>query len=207
MGTVIKAKRDNYRRAGLAHCIAGTFHQDGDLSEQQLAMLRNDPNLLVVEGVQEDALQVDQVNDELIQEMGDTIAQLEHDLGKARAGLKSACADLMAALERQKAAPGLVVEVVKLLEAADPTQEGVICIKADSLAALIAEHLQPQPQAPEAQDDANGSTLSNAGGDESSNSATVQAVATADAAPPATVTTEESPRKRGAAKPGQKGAD
>ncbi|WP_060495322.1 HI1506-related protein [Pseudomonas sp. GTC 16482] len=205
MGTVIKAKRDGYRRAGLAHCVAGTFHEDGDLSERQLAMLRGDPNLLVVEGAQEDVLQLDQGNDDLIQELGNTIAGLEHELGQARAGLKSACSDLIAALDRQKAAPGLVVEALKLLEPEDPTQEGIICIKADSLAALIAEHLQPQQKTPEAQDDANRSTLSNAGGDEPPNPAPVPAVAAADGAPAGAVAPDKAAGKRG--KAAQKEAD
>ncbi|MEX5343013.1 HI1506-related protein [Pseudomonas sp. I2] len=204
MGTVIKAKRDGYRRAGLAHCVAGTFHEDGDLSERQLAMLRGDPNLLVVEGAQEDVLQLDQDNDDLIQELGNTIAGLEHDLGQARAGLKSACSDLMAALDRQKAAPGLVVEALKLLEPDDPTLEGVICIKADSLAELIAELLQPQQKTPEAQDDANQSTLGSAGDSEPPTPAPAAAVAQADGAQAGVVSPEKT-GKRG--KNAQKDAD
>lgn len=197
MGTVIKAKRDGYRRAGLAHRVAGTFYEDGDLSEQQLTMLRDDPHLLVVEGVQEEALQQDLDNDELLQELGNTIAGLEHDLGKAREGLKSACSDLLAAHERQKAAPCLVVEAAKLLTPADPAQEGVIIIAADSLVALIAEKLQPQQKTPEAQDDANRSTLSNAGGDESPTPAPVAAVAPADGTPAGAVSPDKATGKRG----------
>lgn len=199
MGIAIKSKRDGYRRAGLAHCVAGTFYEDGDLSEQQLVMLRDDPHLLVVEGVQADALQADQDNDDLIQELGDTIAGLEHDLGKAREGLKSACSDLLAAHERQKATPGLVVEAAKLLAPADPTQEGVLCINADSLAALIAEILQPQQKAPEAQDDANQSTLGSAGDSESPNPSPTAAVAAADGAQAEVVTLDKAPAKRGKA--------
>lgn len=205
MGTAIKSKRDGYRRAGLAHYVAGTFYEDGDLSEQQLAMLRDDPNLMVVEGVLENTLQSDQDNDDLIQELGNTIAELEHDLGKAREGLKSACSDLLAAHERQKAAPGLVVEAAKLLTPADPAQEGVIIITADSLIALIAEQLQPQQKTPEAQDDANRSTLSNAVRDESPTPAPVPAVASPDGAPTGAVSPEKAPAKRG--KPGQKDAN
>lgn len=196
MGTIIKAKRDGYRRAGLAHRVAGTFYEDGDLSEQELAMLRDDPHLLVVEGVQEDTLQQDLDNDKLLQELGNTIAGLEHELGEAREGLKSACSDLLAAHERQKAAPGLVVEAAKLLTPADPAQEGVIVITADSLVALIAEKLQPQQKTPEAQDDANRSTLSNAGGDESPTPAPVPPVAPADGAQAGVVTPDKAPAKR-----------
>lgn len=204
MGIAIKSKRDGYRRAGLAHYVAGTFYEDGDLSEQQLAMLRDDQNLMVVEGVLENTLQSDQDNDDLIQELGNTIAELEHDLGKARAGLKSACSDLLAGQERQKAAPDLVVEAAKLLTPADPAQEGVIIIMADSLVALIAEKLQPLQKTPEAQDDANRSTLSNAVGDESPTPAQVPAVASPDGAPTGAVNPEKAPAKRG--KQGQKDA-
>lgn len=203
MGTVIKAKRDGFRRAGLAHKVAGTFYQDGDLSEQQLAVLRADPHLLVVEGVQEDALQADQDNAELLLELGTTIAALEHDLDQARAGLKSACYDLTAALDRQKAAPGLVVEALKLLEPADPAQEGVICIMADSLAALITEHLQPQNKTPEAQVDGIQSTLGTSV--EPPSAASVQAVVAATGDQPAGVSPEKAPGKRG--KAAQKDAD
>ncbi|WP_397458202.1 HI1506-related protein [Pseudomonas asplenii] len=169
MGTVIKAKRDGFRRAGLVHKVAGTFYQDGDLSEQQLAVLRDDPHLLVVEGVQEDVLQADQDNTELMQELRNTIATLtseaseaiavlERDLAQARAGLQAASSDLVNVLDRQKAVPGLVVEAAKLLAPADPAQEGVICILPDRLAELISEHLK----ALEAQDDGRKSTLDSA---------------------------------------------
>lgn len=205
MGIAIKSKRDGYRRAGLAHYVAGTFYEDGDLSEQQLAMLRDDPNLMVVEGVLENTLQSDQDNDDLIQELGNTIAELEHDLGKARAGLKSACADLLAAQERQKAAPDLVVEAAKLLPPADPAQEGVIIITADSLVTLIAEKLQPQQKTPEAQDDASRSTISNAGGDESPTPAPAAAVAQADGTQTGVVSPDKVQAKRG--KAAQKDAD
>ena len=141
----------------------------------------------------------------LIQELGNTIAGLEHDLGKAREGLKSACSDLLAAHERQKAAPGLVVEAAKLLTPADPALEGVIIITADSLVALIAEHLQPQPKAPEAQDDADRSTLINAGGDESPTPAPVPPVAPADGTPAGAVSPDKTTGKRG--KNAQKDAD
>ena len=205
MGIAIKAKRDGYRRAGLDHCVAGTFYEDGDLSEQQLAMLRDDPNLMVVEGVLENTLQFDQDNGDLIQELGNTIAGLEHDLGKAREGLKSACSDLLAAHERQKAAPGLVAEAAKLLAPADPAQEGVIIITADSLVALIAEKLQPQQKTPEAQDDANRSTLSSAGGDESPTPSPVPPVASPDGAQAGVVSPDKTAGKRG--KNAQKDAD
>lgn len=203
MGTVIKAKRDGYRRAGLAHKVAGTFYQDGDLSEQQLAVLRADPHLLVVEGVLEDALQADQDNAELLQKMGTTIAALEHDLEQTRVLLVSTSADLSAALALQQAAPALVVEEAKLLVQEDPTKEGVICILADNLAALIAAHLQPQNKTPEAQVDGIQSTLGTSV--EPPSAAPVQAVVAATNDQSAVVSPEKVPGKRG--KAAQKDAD
>lgn len=197
MGVLIKSKTDGFRRGGIVHRAQGTFYRDGALTDEQLEQFSREPQLVMV--VQESPVAATGQDDEslqLIQQMGDTIAGLEHDLDKARAGLTSACSDLMAALERQKAAPGLVVEAVALLEAADPTQEGVIIIKADNLVALITELLQPQVKAPEAQDDANRSTLSNASGDESPNPAPVPPVASPDGAQAGPVAPDKGPAKR-----------
>ncbi|MDG9808578.1 HI1506-related protein [Pseudomonas juntendi] len=206
MGVLIKSKTDGFRRGGIVHRAKGTFYRDGALTDEQLEQFSREPQLVMV--VQESPVAATGQDEEslrLIQQMGDTIAGLEHDLDKARAGLNSACSDLMAALERQKAAPGLVVEAVALLEAADPTQEGVIIIKADNLVALITELLQPQVKAPEAQDDANRSTLSNASGDESPNPAPVPPVASPDGAQAGPVAPDKGPAKRG--KAAQKEAD
>lgn len=173
MGVVIKSRTDGFRRAGLVHRVDGVYHQDGDLSEQQLTVLRADPNLLVVEGVQEDALQTGQAGAELVQEMGDTIAALEHQLDQVNTGRKLAISNLeqataeleaerscrLAILDHQAALPNLIVEAAKLLSPADPAQEGVILITADSLAGVITEHLQPQHKTPEAQVDGIQSTL------------------------------------------------
>ncbi|WP_323114334.1 HI1506-related protein [Pseudomonas guariconensis] len=168
MGTVIKAKRDGFRRAGLVHRVAGTFYPDGDLSERQLEVLRRDPHLLVVEGVQEDALQADTDHERLVQEMGDTIAQLEHDLGQARAGLQAATRDLVVVLERQKHAPVLILNDVRALEPADPAAQAVICIAQDTLAEIISQHLQNGQGATEANNDGSNPTLDNSGNAEAS---------------------------------------
>ncbi|MBA6088591.1 hypothetical protein H4C81_06750 [Pseudomonas monteilii] len=190
MGVVIKSKTDGFRRAGIAHRAEGTYYPDGTLTDQQLAMMRDDPHLLVVEGVQEDALQAEQDNTELLQELAATIATLEYELEEVRSAQR-------VALDRQLAIPGLVVEAVKLLTPAEQTQQGVIFITADSLAAVIAEQLQPQQKTPEAQDDADRSTLSNAGGDESPTPAQVPPVAQADGAPTGAVGPETTPGRRG----------
>lgn len=153
MGTVVKAKRDGFRRAGLVHFVAGTFYPDGELSDAQLKVLREDPHLLVVEDVQEDSLQADAGEQaELLAEMGITIASLEHSLESARAGLKSASADLIRVLEQQKAAPALILAAAQALEPADATVGGVMFIAPDTLLSLISDHLKPLASA-EAQTD------------------------------------------------------
>lgn len=206
MGVLIKSKTDGFRRGGIVHRSKGTYYPDGVLTEDQLEQFSQEPQLVVVvQATPVGAVGQDDESQRLLQEMGDTIAGLEHDLGKAREGLKSACSDLLAAQERQKAAPGLVLEAAKLLNPADPAHEGVIIITADSLVALIAEHLQPQPKSPEAQDDANRSTLSNADGDESPTPAPVPPVAAADGPPAGAVAPDKAPGKRG--KAAQKDAD
>ncbi|WEA18930.1 HI1506-related protein [Pseudomonas juntendi] len=219
MGVIIKSMTDGFRRGGIAHRAKGTYYQDGVLTEQQLAVMRDDPHLLVVEGVQEDALQAEQDNTELLQELATTIATLEYELGQvktgrlllvsnledARAELESARSAQQVVLERRLALPGLVVEATKLLTPADPAQEGVIFITADTLAAVIAEQLQHQQVAPEAQDDADRSTLSNADGDESPTPAPVPPVAAADGPPAGAVAPDKAPGKRG--KAAQKDAD
>lgn len=211
MGVVIKSKTDGFRRGGIAHRSKGTYYEDGELTEQQLAMMRADPELLVVEGVQVGALQVELGNDELLVEMGNTIASLEHELGEANEGRRLAISNLedarteleaersyrLVMLGRQEALPSQVVELLNLLEPEDPTQEGVVCIKADSLAALIADLLKPQQKTPEAQDDANRSTLSNAGGDESPTPAPVPPVAPADGTQAGAVNPEKTTGRRG----------
>lgn len=213
MGTVIKSSRDGFRRAGLVHRRAGTFYPDGELTEQQLEALRHDPMLVVVEGVQEDALQDASDYSELIQEMGNTIAALERDLelvradlvassadlDQARIGLSVATSDLSQALALQQAAPGLIAEEAKLLVPEDPAKEGVICILADNLVALIAAHLQPQNTTPEAQVDGIQSTLGTSV--EPPSAAPVQAVASATGEQPEVVSGEKSgkrPRAKGA---------
>jgi hypothetical protein len=220
MGVTIKSKTDGFRRGGIVHRAKGTYYPDGVLTEEQLEQFRREPQLVVVEQVQPaGAVGLDEESQRLMQEMGDTIAALEHELGEANAGrllaisnLEQAGAELeaersyrLAVLDRQGLLPGLVVQALSLLEPDDPTQEGVICIKAESLAALITELLQPQQKKPEAQDDANRTTLSNAGGDESPTPAPVPPVASPDSAPTGVVNPDKATGKRG--KNTQKDAD
>lgn len=196
MGIVIKSSRDGFRRAGLVHRRAGTFYPDGELTEQQLDALRSEPLLVVVEGVQEDALQDANDNSELIQEMGDTIAALEHELEQARAGLKTASADVVRILAMQSAAPAQIVQALALLERADPAAEGVICVMPDALQELIREHLQLH--ALEAQGDGSESTLDGARDPQPpQDPAQVPPVASTAGDQPEGVTTDKPAAKRG----------
>lgn len=212
MGVTIKSKIDGFRRGGIVHRAQGTYYPDGVLTEEQLEQFRREPQLVVVDQVQPaSATGLDDESQRLMQEMGDLIAALEHELSEVKTGRKLVISKLelaneeleaersyrLAMLDHQQALPSLVVQALSLLEPDDPTQEGVVCIKTDSLAALIAEHLQPQQKTPEAQDDANRSTLSNAGGDESPTPAPVAAVAPADGTQAGAVSPEKATGKRG----------
>lgn len=53
MGLIIKALRDGFRRAGIAHNSAGTFYPDDAFTEEQLKALKGEPQLVVIEGVEE----------------------------------------------------------------------------------------------------------------------------------------------------------
>lgn len=212
MGVLIKSKTDGFRRGGIVHRAKGTYYPDGILTPEQLQQFSQEPQLVVVaQATPAGAVGQDDESQRLLQEMGDTIAALEHELDQANAGrllvfsnLEHANAELLAArserlvmLDHLAAVPALVVEAANLLVPEEPVQEGFILIKAESLAALIAEHLQPQQKTPEAQDDANRSTLSNAGGDESPTPSPVPPVASADGTPTGAVTPDKTTGKRG----------
>jgi hypothetical protein len=53
MGLIIKALRDGFRRAGIAHTQAGAFYPDDTFTEEQLLALKAEPQLVVIEGVEE----------------------------------------------------------------------------------------------------------------------------------------------------------
>jgi len=161
MGVIIKAVTDGFRRGGIAHRAKGTWYEDGELSEEQLEAFRKERQLVVIE--QAEPFSSAGLDDTLLAEMGDTIASLEHSLENARAGLKTASADLVRVLEQQKAAPTLIVTEAQALEPADPTAEGVICIAGDALLSLISTHLQPVQASPETPADESDATLNNSG--------------------------------------------
>lgn len=192
MGVVIKAVVDGFRRGGIAHRARGTYYEDGHFTDTELELLRAEPLLLITEqaefaqGADEDA--------QLLQQMGDTIAHLEHSLEQARAGLKTASADVVGLLDGQKRLPGLVLDAIRLLEPAPV--DGVITINEDALVEIIGQCLK------EIRSDASQSALENSGGDDaSSTSASVSPVA----APPGAdtpVKVEKPTGKRGSEKKG-----
>jgi len=190
MGVLIKAKVDGFRRCGVVHRSHGTYHPDGFFTDAELDQLKREPQLLVTEQA-ESAVSTDQ--SELVQELGDTVANLEHSLEQARNGLRSASRDLIDALERQKQAPVLILDAVRVLEPADAAAQGVICIKEDDLAAIIRQSLTK----PEAHTDGS-TTLDNSGGPEAPPPS--EAVPPVSAAPgaDATVKADKPAGKRGA---------
>jgi hypothetical protein len=166
MGVIITARRDGFRRGGIAHSAAGTFYPDGALTEDQLHAFRKDPQLVVTEQVK--SLSSVGQGDPLVEEMGNTIASLEYSLEIANDQYDAASVLLTAFREQQLAAPALVVSEARALEPADPTAEGVICIAGDALLSLISKHLQPVQASPEAPDDESDTTLNNSGSAEAS---------------------------------------
>lgn len=208
MGVLIKSKIDGFRRGGIVHRAKGTYYQDGALTEEQLQQFSNEPQLVVVTQASP-AVTADQDDESLrlMQEMGDTIAALENELDQVKTGRLLAVSSLeqanteleaersyrLAILDRHAALPGLVVEAAKLLTPADPAQEGVILITADSLVALIAENLQPQQKTPEAQVDGIQSTLGTTV--EPPSPTPVQAVATAAGDKPDAVSDEKTGKR------------
>lgn len=157
MGVIITARRDGFRRGGIAHSAAGTFYPDGALTEDQLKVFRNDPQLVVIDqaepfsGVGQDG--------SLVEEMGNTIASLEFQLGIANDQYDAASVLLAAFQEQRLSAPSLIVAAARALEPADPSAEGVICIAGDALLSLISQHLEPVQASPEAPDDESDTTI------------------------------------------------
>lgn len=53
MALFIKAVLDGFRRAGIAHSRAGAYYPDDRFSEGELEALKGEPQLIVIEGVEE----------------------------------------------------------------------------------------------------------------------------------------------------------
>lgn len=161
MGVVITARRDGFRRGGIAHSAAGKFYPDGALTEEQLQAFRKDPQLVVID--QAEPFSSAGQDGPLVEDMGNTIASLEYSLEIANDQYDAASVLLTAFRDQQLAAPALIVSEARALLPADPTTEGVICIAGDALLSLINKHLQPVQANPEAADDESDTTLNNSG--------------------------------------------
>ena len=49
MTLIITAKRDGFRRCGVRHPATPVTHEDGTFTDEQVAALKAEPNLIVVE--------------------------------------------------------------------------------------------------------------------------------------------------------------
>lgn len=191
MGIVIKAVTDGFRRGGIAHRAKGTYYPDGHFTEEELEQFRLEPQLVVIEQAE---FQQQSDHADLLREMGDTIASLEHSLEQARAGLKAASTDVVALLEGHKRVPSLVLAAIQPLEPVPV--DGVITINEATLVEIIGQCLK------EASSDASQSTLDNSGGPGTSPaSAEVSAVAAPPGADSA-VKVEKPASRRGGEKKG-----
>ncbi|WP_312375820.1 HI1506-related protein [Pseudomonas oryzihabitans] len=153
-GITITAKLDGFRRGGIAHSAAGTHYPEGYFSEAQLEAFRQEPQLVVVEGAVE-ASGDDDIELRLL--TADQQRELLSDMVESLTGRLTDAEDLVQTLanalsdqDTQLAAmPELIVLDLLELERADPTQQGVLCLKADDVVAVIKRFTQALIQNPE----------------------------------------------------------
>lgn len=153
-GITITAKLDGFRRGGIAHSAAATHYPEGYFSEAQLEAFRQEPQLVVVEGALE-ATGDDDIELRLV--AADQQRELLSDMVESLTGRLADAEDLVQTLanalsdqDTQLAAmPELIVLDLLELERADPTQQGVLCLKADDVVAVIKRFTQALIQNPE----------------------------------------------------------
>lgn len=146
-GITITAKIDGFRRGGIAHSAAATHYPEGYFSEAQLEVFRQEPQLVVVEGALEAAGDDDI---ELRLMAADHQRELLSDMVESLTGrlvdsehLVQTLANALSDQETQLAAmPELIVLDLLELERADPAQQGVLCLKADDVVAVIKRFTQ-----------------------------------------------------------------
>lgn len=153
-GVTITAKIDGFRRGGIAHSAAGTHYPEGYFSEAQLEAFRQEPQLVVVEGAVEvssdDDIELRLVAADQERELlSDTVETLTARLADAE-DLVQTLANALSDQDTQLAAmPELIVLDLLELERADPAQQGVLCLKADDVVAVIKHFTQALIQNPE----------------------------------------------------------
>lgn len=153
-GITITAKLDGFRRGGIAHSAAATHYPEGYFSEAQLEVFRQEPQLVVVEGALEaagdDGIELRLVAaDQQRELLSDMVESLTGRLADAE-DLVQTLANALSDQDTQLVAmPELIVLDLLELERADPTQQGVFCLKADDVVAVIKRFTQALIQNPE----------------------------------------------------------
>lgn len=153
-GITITAKLDGFRRGGIAHSAAATHYPEGYFSEAQLEVFRQEPQLVVVEGALEaagdDGIELRLVAaDQQRELLSDMVESLSGRLADAE-DLVQTLANALSDQDTQLVAmPELIVLDLLELERADPTQQGVLCVKADDVVAVIKRFIQALIQNPE----------------------------------------------------------
>ncbi|KTT00123.1 hypothetical protein NS376_16065 [Pseudomonas oryzihabitans] len=154
MGITITAKIDGFRRGGIAHSAAGTHYPEGYFTEAQLKAFRREPQLVVVEGAAEapsdDAAEARLVAaDQRLDFLEDLVESLTERLATSEDQVQVLVVRGQGLAQQLGELPGLIVADLSSLERADPTLEGVLCLKADDILAVIQRLTQALIQTPE----------------------------------------------------------
>ena len=153
-GITITAKLDGFRRGGIAHSAAATHYPEGYFSEAQLEVFRQEPQLVVVEGALEAAGDDDielrlVAADQQRELLSDMVESLTVRLADSEHLLQTLATALSDQDTQLAAMPELIVLDLLELERADPAEQGVLCLKADDVVAVIKRFTHALIQNPE----------------------------------------------------------
>lgn len=151
MGIIITAKTDGFRRGGIAHPAAGTHYPEGYFTEAQLEAFRREPQLVVVEGAAEAPSDDDAearlvAADQRLDYLEDLVESLTARLATSEDQVQVLVVRGQGRAQQLGDLPGLIVTDLSSLERADPTLEGVLCLKADDILAVIQRLTQALTQ-------------------------------------------------------------
>lgn len=168
MGIIITAKTDGFRRGGIAHSAAGTHYPEGYFTETQLEAFRREPQLVVVEGAAEAPSDEDAearlvAADQRLDYLEDLVESLTERLATSEDQVQVLVVRGQGLAQQLGELPGLIVADLSGLERADPALEGVLCLKADDILAVIQRFTQALTVNSE-QGDAGSHTAGNAAG-------------------------------------------